>query len=79
MGGGFQPFPLDELATPALKILVLGFGDVLFSPLVRRSPALWLLVPAALVGAGLALGVGGLADAYGRFQEGFVNPQYGIP
>jgi len=62
-----------------LMLLAVLMGTLLLSPLGRRRPALWLLVPAGLVGVGSVLGTEGLADAYGRLQAGFVNPVHGIP
>ncbi len=62
-----------------LMLLAAFLGAMLLSPAGRRRPALWLLVPAGLVGVVSALGVNGLLDAYGRLQDGFVNPLYGFP
>lgn len=62
-----------------LMLLAALMGTLILSPLGRRRPALWLLVPTGLVGVGSVLGIEGLVDAYGRLQAGFVNPLYGIP
>lgn len=62
-----------------LMLLAALSCAVLLSPEGRRRPALWLLVPAGLVGVVSVLGMDTLADAYGRVREGFVNPLYGIP
>ena len=52
---------------------------LLLSPNNRQYGALWFLAALGLIGLVLILGLDQLFLAYGRLQEEFVNPLYGIP
>ena len=67
----FMRFYLPLLFLSAL------FGALLFSPPGRRRPALWLVVPAGLIGVFMLLGIDGVLGAFGQLEEKFVNPAYG--
>lgn len=62
-----------------LLLLCALFASLFLSSMGRRRPLLWLIVPVGLISLFVVLGPGGLADAFGLFQEGFVNPLYGVP
>lgn len=62
-----------------LMLLLAVLVTLMFSPLGRKRPGLWMLVPTGLVSVVCVLGLAGLQGAVEQFQEGFVNPIYGVP